>query len=81
VRSAFEVAKLHERLRHCDARDTLALLQDLSDEGFHRDRIAKQLRALAETKGIDAPDLTVRNGRIRHSVAVLVHQLHAQLTE
>lgn len=80
ARSAFDVQQLHARLRYCDARDTLELLHDLSDEGFHRSRVAKELERLAAQLAVDAPDLAVRNGRMRHGTAVLVARLHAQLT-
>lgn len=80
VRTAHEVQKLHARLRCCDARATLALLEELSEEGFHRDRVAKLLAASAAKKGLEMPDLTVRRGRIRHSAAQLVALLHAELT-
>jgi hypothetical protein len=80
VRNAYDVEQLHARLRSCDASETLALLTDLSEEGFHRDRVAKQMAVLAESNGLDAPDLTVRRGRIRNSAARLVAQLHAELT-
>lgn len=85
VRNAYDVEKLHARLRSCDARETLALLQDLSEEGFHRDRVTRLLAELAAKQRVDAPDMTVRQtvagSRIRHNSAQLVAQLHAQLTE
>jgi hypothetical protein len=81
VRNAFDVAKLHKRLRFVNASETLALLLDLSEEGFHRDRVTRMLAELATKSAVDAPDLTVRNGRIRHSTAQLVRLLHRQLTE
>jgi hypothetical protein len=81
VRNAFEVQRLHARLQFCAASQTLALLQELSAEGFRRDRLLKMLVTLAATVGADAPDLTVRDGRIRRSTAMLVQRLHAQLTE
>lgn len=81
VRNAYEVQLLHARLRSCDATDTLVLLEDLSEEGFHRDRVKKLLADLAAKRGVDAPDLTVRRGRVREVAAQLVAQLHAELTE
>lgn len=81
VRNAYEVQRMHERLRSCPAGPTLALLQDLSDEGFHRDRVKRELAALAQRLGAEAPDLTVRAGRIRQAAAAMVQQLHAALTE
>lgn len=81
VRNAADVEKLHARLRCVDAAETVALLGELSEEGFHRDRVARQLRELAAERGLPAPDLTPHRGRIRLSTADLVRQLHAQLTE
>lgn len=81
VRKAYEVQRMHERLRSCPAAPTLALLQELSDEGFHRDRVQRELVDMARRLGADKPDLTVRAGRIRQDAAVLVKQLHAALTE
>lgn len=88
VRNAYEVARLHERLRMCDARQTVQLLQDLSEEGFHRRYVERLLRERAQQRQADAPDLQVRRRpsghlvlqRIRQSTADLVRELHAELT-
>lgn len=79
VRSAFDVQRLHEKWMCCDAQPTLALLLDLSEEGFHRDRVARELASLALELRQEPPDLTVRNGRIRQSSARLVRELHRRL--
>lgn len=80
ARNAFEVERLHDRLRHISARRTLSLLDDLSSEGFRRSQVDALLRALADRRGIEL-DLTVRRGQIKASTADLVSQLHRQLTE
>lgn len=81
VRHAFDVQKLHAQLRLIDAGDTLRLLADLSEEGFHRDRVIRMLADLAAQRGTGAPDLVVRKGRIRITTARIVAELHEQLTE
>jgi hypothetical protein len=81
VRNAYDVAKLHERLRFCAAGETRRLLQDLADEGFRRDPIEVQLADLARERGVDAPDLTIRRDRVLQSTAMLLAALHARLTE
>jgi len=80
VRSAFNVARLYERLRMCEATKTLALLEDLSEEGFHRARVRALLTDMAQRAGTEPPMLAARKGRILNSTAVLVAKLHAQLT-
>ncbi len=80
VRSAHDVQRLYARLEHCSARRTLQLLANLAAEGYRRERVLRLLAELASTTGADAPDLTVRRGRVRKSTARLVEQLHQQLT-
>lgn len=80
ARNAFEVARLYKRLRMCPARDTLALLRDLSEEGFNRQRVQRWLEELAVRTKVAPPDLTVRRDRILASTAALVAQLHHRLT-
>lgn len=77
---ARDVQRLHERLRHVAAAPTQALLHELSEEGYHRKRVAQHLAALAAELHVDAPDLTVRRGFIRSSAADLVARLHERLT-
>lgn len=80
VRNAYEVQRLHERLRHVPAAPTLARLEELSEEGFNRHRIARQLAELAVAKHFDSPpDMSVRHGCIRQQTAELVRELHGRL--
>lgn len=79
VRNAYEVQRLHERLRHVPAAPTLAQLQELSEEGYHRNRIARLLAELAAERQFDAPDMTVRQGCIRQQTAELVRDIHRRL--
>lgn len=80
VRNAYEVQRLHARLRHVPATPTLALLAELSEEGFNRHRVARQLAELAVAKHFDTPpDMTVRRGSIRQQTAELVRELHSRL--
>lgn len=80
VRNAYDVQRLYERLQMCDAGKTMALLAELSDEGFHRSRVRRLLETLAIDQGAEVPSLDVRRGRILLSTAKLVERLHAQLT-
>jgi hypothetical protein len=81
VRNAERVRRVHERLRYVPAAPTLQRLQELSEEGFHRNKVAQRLAELAARRGWDVPDLAVRNGLVRHQAAELVAQLHGQLIE
>lgn len=81
VRTAELVRSMHERLRFVSAAPTLALLQELSDEGFHRQRVERQLAEQAQQRGWDAPDTSPRAGMIRHRTAELVRALHRVLVE
>lgn len=81
VRTAYEVKRLHERLRTCAAEHTLQLLAELREEGFRQQRIEADLAGLAKDLAMPVPDLQVRNGLIRQDVATLVAKLHVQLTE
>lgn len=82
VRTAYQVARLHERLRCVPARSTTALIAELREEGYRQDRIVADLVELAQRTGEAAPDLTIRRGEsILASTADLVQLLHAQLTE
>lgn len=81
VRNGYEVAQLHARLRSCPAEATLELLAELREEGFRMDHITARLNKLAADSGADAPDLTVRKGRIRADAAALVQRIYQLLTE
>lgn len=79
VRNAHEVQRLYQALRRCPSATMQRQLAELSEEGFHRNRVATWLQALADKRGIPMPDLSVRNGRVQQRAAELVAQLHAQL--
>lgn len=81
VRNAYDVERLHERLRMVDAKRTLRLLDALADEGYTRRQIIEGLARLATTTGAEAPILTVRNGRLMASAARLVERLNAEWIE
>lgn len=81
VRVADQVRRVHERLRCVPAAPTLALLRELSEEGFHRDRVARRLDDAAQQRGWEAPETTPRNGLVRYRTAVLVHELWRELVE
>lgn len=80
VKNAAKVRRLHERLRLVDAQPTLALLEDLSQEGFHRVRVARAVADMAAAAGLQAP-LDVLGDRIRRTTALVVERLHFQLTQ
>lgn len=73
------VQRLHERLRRVPAEPTLARLGELSEEGFHRTRVARLLADAAALRRWDAPDMAVHRGLIAQRSAELVEALHAQL--
>jgi len=82
VRNAYDVEKLHARLRFVDARPTLRRIAALEEEGFGRSLIVKRLAALAVETGAPPefpPDLTVRKGRLRADTEALVMALYERL--
>lgn len=81
VRNAYEVARVHERLRKCDADRSLEILALLRAEGYRPARIKPELAALAAAAGLPEPDITVRNNRIRADAARLLERLYQKLTE
>ncbi len=81
VRNAYEVEQLHAKLRSCNARATVKLLDDLQAEGFRMAHIQERIEKLARETGAVKPDLTVRNGRIRADAAALVQRVYEQMTE
>jgi hypothetical protein len=81
VRSAYQVAQLHARLRCVPAAPTLALIAELREEGYRQDRIESMLGELAARSNLPAPDLTVRKWMLLASTADLVQRLHADLTQ
>jgi hypothetical protein len=81
VRTAYAVERLHAQLRTCDAGPTLSLIAELREEGYRQALIERELAALAQELGRDAPDLTVLGDRrIRVDAADLVQRLYAKLT-
>lgn len=82
VRTAAQVRALHERWRCVPEARTRELLRDLSEEGYHRARVARELLALAGARGWDAPDLSSRPGGVVNArAAELVEALHFRLVE
>jgi hypothetical protein len=80
VRTAFEVKKLHKRLRRVPAKATLKRIAALRDEGYRPSRINAMAADLARLAGNPAPDLTVYGEWISAGAADLIEQLHANLT-
>lgn len=81
VRNAYQVEKLHARLRCVDARPALRRLDALADEGFGKRLIGERLAALAAETGAQPPDLTLRRGRMRADTVALVIALHTRLMD
>lgn len=81
VRNAYDVQRLHERLRTSDATPTLKLIDQLKEEGFRMAQILSRLDALAQELNAPAPDLTVRRGRVRADCAQLVQRLYQLMTD
>lgn len=82
VRNAYDVEKLHARLRFVDARPALRRIAALEEEGFGRSLIVKRLAALAVETGAPpdfSPDLNVRKGRLRADTAAMVMALYERL--
>jgi hypothetical protein len=82
ARNAYDVERVHERLRRVPHKATARLLADLSSEGYRQSQIDRLLADLAAREGRPAPDLTVHAGRFVDAVAAdLVRRLHGQLLE
>jgi len=81
VRNAYEVQRLHERLRMVQAGPSLRLINELREEGFRQAVIEQRVADLAAQLGLPTPDLTVRNGQIQERAARLLERVHANLTE
>lgn len=83
VRNAFEVKRLYERLRVLpikESRRVLELLDELSEEGFRRERVREKLEAMARAAGVELELLEPRKGRVHAAAAPLVQALHESLT-
>lgn len=79
VRNAYEVQRLYEQLKMTDAQQTLAMLDELRDEGFRISQILRRVEEAATRVGAPVPDLKVRGGRIRADAARIVHLVHEEL--
>lgn len=77
ARNAYEVKRLHEKLRKVDAKHTARLLDEIAAEGYTRRMIFHDLDKLAAEQGIERPSIEIRKGRILASAARLVERLHA----
>ncbi|HEV7913022.1 MAG TPA: DUF5131 family protein [Albitalea sp.] len=71
VRTAFEVQRMHERLRKVRVAQAARLLAELREEGYRPARIVELLGGL---------DIEPRGGLILASTATAIASLHAQLT-
>jgi hypothetical protein len=81
VRTAYQVERLHERLRRVPAAATLRLIAALRDEGYREERILRMATELAARDGLPVPDLQVHQGFVSASAAKCVQRLHSELTE
>lgn len=81
VRNAYDVERLHARLRRVPAAESLRLLAELREEGFRLKKVAALLEQLAAQLGKEAPDLDTSTGFIHAAAADLLRRLHNDLTE
>lgn len=82
VRNAERVRLVWERLRCASFQDSnraQALLQDLSDEGFHRRRVLAALCEEAKRRGLNDVNLTPSNGRLQHITTEIIAAVHLRL--
>lgn len=79
LRNAAAIERLHKRLRKVDARATLKLIRELSEEGYHAARLAGDLAVFAAARGLAGPELEVRGMRILGTTAELVERFHAEV--
>lgn len=79
VRTAERVRRAHARLRCEPAAPTLALLAELSEEGFHRNRVQRAIADAALQRGLQPPDLPPRGAYVLRSTAQLVLEVHRAL--
>ena len=80
VRTAYDVQRLHQRLRRVPAQATQQLSEELREEGYRPDRVERLVGEMAARQGMAPPDLQVHGEWISASAANLVAQLHAELT-
>ncbi len=81
VRSAYEVSRLHKRLRKVDAAPYWSLIAQLRDEGYRVATIESKIISLAQLRGIAFEALELGARRIRADVAGLVQLAHHQMME
>jgi hypothetical protein len=81
VRNAFDVQRLHQRLRRVPAAKTEQLIRDLREEGYRLDRIHAMAADLAKRDGMPVPDLQIHGLFVHAAGADLIARLHAELTE
>lgn len=81
VRSAYEVSRLHKRLRKIDATPYWSLVTQLRDEGYRVAAIEKKISSLAQLRGIAFEGLELQARRIRADVAGLIELAYHQMTE
>jgi hypothetical protein len=81
VRNAYDVERLHARLRRVPATPSKLLLAELREEGYRPDKVEAMLEELAARLGKDKPQMDTGSGFILASTAALIQQLHHDLTE
>ncbi len=81
VRNAFDVQRLHQRLRRVSAATASKLVGELREEGYRLDRIHAMAAELAQRDGKPVPDLQIHGQFISAAGAELIARLHAELTE
>jgi len=82
ARTAERVRVVYERLRYATPADSsraLEQLRELSEEGFHRARVARLLVEAAAARRYDPVDTGLRNGRLRQQAVDVVAEIHARL--
>lgn len=81
VRNAYDVERMHQRLKRVPAAAMQKHLAELSEEFYHRDRVSRMLNEAAAARGLPDVDLQVRNGTVLASSDEAVRLLHHKLTE
>ena len=80
VRTAYEVERLFKQLRSVDAKNSIARIKTLHDEGYTRTQIEQRLADLARSIGETPPSLEFKNARIPAKTADLIDRLYGQMT-
>jgi hypothetical protein len=81
VRNAFDVQRMHQRLRRVPVAPTSRVISDLREEGYRLDRIHTMAADLAKRDGLPVPDLQIHGQHISAAGADLLARLHQELTE